>query len=426
MRRHVRFPKWLHALGEKLPSPKHATDDGAVRRLSAGWLLGIWSVFVVAITITESPTPGNVSAIYFRAGADFLSGDPLYDNPYFLYFPTAALFFAPFGWLFTAASFPWLASIWRLINLAVFWAGSYRLARMRWPERSVSFLPVALAVCALSLGAAKHANVTLTIGGLLMFAAASFERSRLWHASFLMALALALKPVVLPFLLLAFAVKPGALWRTSLFAAAFALLPFLFQANDYVLAQYAELPGMLTETVERKDAMLAPSALGVLQAAGADLSQSTRLAVRASFALLTLLVFLAARRSLRQASHRSLLLYGIACAYILLFNPATEGNTYALLAPVLGILWCLSREGEPGETRSREMPRGWLRSVLGLVILAYVFAHSASKVFPEIPMAHMAKPLATGLLVAALASRPVVGWLRRAIPSRAVPSEETT
>lgn len=351
------------------------------RRYEFGWWLwGIYGVVIVLSTVNEAPSVGGVCSIYFRSGAEFLAGRPLYADPQFLYLPTAVFFFAPFS----LAPFPLMTSLWRLMNLAVYSAGIYSLTNAkRTNGQSIPFAWVSAIACLLSIGGSKNGQMTLTVAGLLMLAAVNLERSRVWSASFLMALSLALKPITLPFLLLAAVVTRATIWRTILVALILALLPFLIQSFSYVLDQYTDAPRMLFDTVQRKDTTLVPSLIGIMEVVGVSLGSNGKLVARTLFAAGALLVFVVGRSRTQEAADRSLLLYGIAVGYILLLSPATERNTYLLLAPVVGVLWCLARA---------KKQRGD-QVALAFVTLSSILSHTLMKMLPGVLLIQIIKPI---------------------------------
>jgi len=256
----------------------------------------------------------------------------------------------------------------------------------------VSFLQTSVIACALSISATKLGQMTLAMAGLLMLASVNLERSHFWRASLFMALALALKPISLPFLLLATAAYRASIPRTLLILFFMFLLPFLFQNSAYVLAQYADVPRMLCETAQIKESNIMPSLIGFIQATGVSFGNREQLIVRLLCALATLLVYIVGKSRLQESADRSLFLYGIYAGYILLMSPSTELNTYAMLAPVVGILWSLS------SSRGHR----FAQVALGLVVLSSLLSHALARMLPGTPLSQMAKPLGAVVVMAVL------------------------
>lgn len=351
------------------------------------WLWGTYALTIMLLKIGMEPSLGNVCTVYFQAGKRFLLEIPLYSGK-FLYFPTAALFFTPF----TALPFPIGASIWRLLNLGVFIVGIYNLTKIeRTDGRKVEFLLVTILVCLLSISAAKHGQMTLMMAGLLMLAAVNLEQSKPWRASFFMVLSFALKPIALPFLMLAAVGYQASRFKIPALALLLFLLPFLFRDPRYVLEQYIDVPRMLQLTSHWEYRLTFASFFSLLQTLGVNLDESGRIIARGLFAVATLMAYITGKERLPEAADRCLYLYAIACGYTLLMNPVTEQNTYAILTPAIGILWCLARN---------QKGKG-IRLLLGLVVLASLLSYSMSKVFPGSPLS-MLKPIGTVVVMAIL------------------------
>ncbi|UCD32086.1 MAG: DUF2029 domain-containing protein [Desulfobacterales bacterium] len=351
---------------------------------------GLWGAYALAIVLLKfstEPSYGNVCSVYFRAGERLLAEIPLYPGK-FLYFPTAAFFFTPF----TVLPFPIGASIWRLLNLGVFIVGIYNLTKIeRTDRKKVEFLLVTVVVCLLSSSAAKHGQATLMMAGLLMLAAVDLERSKPWRASFFMALALALKPTALPFLMLAVVGYPASRFKMTALVPILFSLPFLLRDPSYILEQYLEVPRMLQETSSWEYRFIWASFMGLLQTLGVNLDQLERLITRGLFAAAAFVAYITGKERLPETADRCLYLYAIAAGYVLLMSPLTERNTYAMLAPVVGTMWCLARNQEG---------RG-IRLLLGLVVLANLLSHSMAKVFPGSPLS-MLKPIGAVVVITIL------------------------
>ncbi len=368
--------KWLEMLNTK----KWISSRNAQ---ISWWLWGAYALAIVILKFNTEPSYGNVCTVYFRAGERFLAEISLYSadaiSHKFLYFPTAAFFFSPFAVL----PFPIGTSIWRLLNLGVFIVGIYNLTKIeRTDGRKVEFLLVTVVVCLLSSSAAKYGQATLMMAGLLMLAAVNLEQSKPWTASFFMVLALALKPIALPFIMLAAVAYPESRFKIPALTLLLFSIPFLFKDPRYVLEQYLEVPRMMQKTSEWEFRWVWASFIGLLQTLGVSLDKSERFIIRVFFAAAALVAYLTGKERLPEAADRCLYLYAIAAGYILLLSPGTERNTYAMLTPVVGIMWCLARN---------QKGKG-IRLLLGLVVLASLLSHTMSKVFPDSPLS-MLKPI---------------------------------
>jgi len=351
----------------------------------------VWCLFglaVVMLTLHKGPDPGNVCGVYLRAGEHFLAGTSLYAAGEFLYFPTAALFFTPF----TAFPFFVGAGLWRLFNIAVFCSGIFSLASMKDAKGqggNITFLVVTIVVCLLSSSAAKHGQMTLMMAGLLMHAAVGLEQSSPWRAAFFMILAIALKPIALPFMMLAFVAYPSVRWRIFASLPFFVLLPFLLNDFGYVLQQYKDVPGMLEMATNREFFTDRASLFGVMQTFGLTINESSRLATRVFLAAAALGVYFYGKNRIEKPSGRCLYLYAISIGYILLLSPGTERNTYAMFTPVIGFLLI------GAHSQGHRIPY----FLVQFVVAAFLLSHSMKKLFPDSPLS-MLKPIATLIVIA--------------------------
>jgi alpha-1,2-mannosyltransferase len=113
-------------------------------------------------------------------------------------------------------------------------------------------------------------------------------------------------------------------------------LPFLTQRPNYVLDQYMKCAQMFRASSHCGIIELWAQPFCVLGLLGVNLSESTQTAIRLVAAGGAIAICRAARlRSVPRPAAEYLL--AISVLYILLFNPRTENNTYAMLGPVIGL-----------------------------------------------------------------------------------------
>jgi hypothetical protein len=304
-----------------------------------GWILwsGLFGVLAVWIAIGN---PHSVTPAYHEAALHWIGGRNLYldTGRGFLYLPQAALLDIPF-----ALAPPVVSEIgWRIVTIGVFAAGAWRLSRLFGQASGNSFFSLATVLALpLSASAARNGQATLPIAGLMMLAAVDLSRRRWNRATFLLCLGFAFKPLTLVFILLA-----GGVYRPMALRLIGGLLivlaaPYCTQTPDYVTSQYVDCLAMLRTAanvgLERPWAHF----FGMVQAAGFEVDESIQTVVRFLVALGTLLL---ARRAVHQLppERSAVYLYGLAGCYLMLFNPRTENNTYALVSPIIGLVWAES------------------------------------------------------------------------------------
>src|SRR5690606_22275072 len=145
----------------------------------------------------------------------------------------------------------WAGALWRAINIGVFAFGVLRLTRLAAPSSTLAFNIIVTSIAALlSWSAARHGQMTLVMGGLMMSAVADLHARSFWRASIALALAVAFKPLAIVLVLLAAALYPRTSWRIALVFLGIGLAPFAFQSTEYVLSQYRAVPDMFRDAAE--------------------------------------------------------------------------------------------------------------------------------------------------------------------------------
>ena len=307
-------------------------------------LAGVFGRVAVARVGAQSVVP-----IYLAAGERWWTGEPLYAPPpgmdVYRNPPGFAALFAPLAQLPPRA----VALLWRAVGIGLFALGLRRFVAAvnpmsLGPRRTATVWIVA---AALVLPAFNNGQVNLFVVAAALLGTAAAVRGHWWRASAWPMLATWLKvyPLALAGLILLLA--PGRLaWRMPLTLAAMLALPFACQNPEYVWNQTGEFL-KATRSDERGGASLDRTLKGwtylARVAAGEVISPEVlKLAAAVSGLLLAGTVILASRRNGSEPA-----LYGLAlCAALLwmvVFGPATETNTYSILAP-LGWLAVLPRQ----------------------------------------------------------------------------------
>ncbi|MGW0813454.1 glycosyltransferase family 87 protein [Streptomyces viridiviolaceus] len=263
----------------------------------SGWLVRpasrhLWAVLVVVLgasalrAVRETPDGGMDNAIVVRAARTWLSGGSPYDDPHFLYFPSAVLAAAPQALLppdVLRVAVPFAVTA----MLVLGWACALRLHRVPLGSRLAALGPIGLAVGFAPFGhLVRLGNWTVTAAVALPLCLLLASRGRWTAAGVVIGTAVALKPLLAPVVLLfLFAGRLRALLAAvlvpALASAAAALLmpdpagfftrtlPFLLHGDDGFVRLYEAspaavlprmgLPGPLAEGI----AMTA-AAVGVL------------------------------------------------------------------------------------------------------------------------------------------------------------------
>jgi hypothetical protein len=182
----------------------------------------------------------------------------------------------------------------------------------------------------------RNGQSTVLIAALMMIAVADLADRRWVRAAAWLSLGLALKPLVVVLTLLAGALYKPA--RGSLLAGTAVVLasPFLFQAPGYVASQYQSCAASLQATARMGVDSYWAHFFGMLKVAGVSVSSSVQTGIRLLAAGGTLWLCRLARERY-PAGQAAVWLYALAVCYLMLFNPRTENNTYAMLGPAIAV-----------------------------------------------------------------------------------------
>jgi len=314
------------------------------RPFVVGTSLWVLALLVVSVMVARDPARRSVTPVFHLASERWFARQDLYADPRgYHYLPQFALLFAPIHALPPPAG----DVLWRALSVLAVLAGFAALARLARPEDpGRAYLVAAALALAPCLGAVRNGQTNLAFGGMCLLLAAALAAGRSNAAALWIVLLVALKPLGLVFALLAPWPYPRLRRPLLVALAALAALPFLAAPPAYAMAQYrsaaAHLAGWSGTTENRFADFTA-----LLRAAGVSLSPGGALVLRAAAGLATLLLWLrAASRS--SEPWRALTLVLLATAYLMLFNPMTEKNSYAIAAPVLAFTAAVLLAEGPG------------------------------------------------------------------------------
>jgi hypothetical protein len=297
----------------------------------------VWGVLLlgVAVNAYTHPRGHTVYDIYAPAARHWWAGQDLYarGEEYYRYSPLFALGLTPLAFL----PDPWGNALWKTFNALIYAAGLWAWARSVLPVRlgrnqqaALFLLALPTALHSLYIG---QANLIMLGALLLGLAAAADER---WNrAAGWFALATLVKSYAAALPLLLIVLHPRRL--AARFAAALAvglLLPFAAQRPAVVAAQYRSWLAHLRESEHIMRERLR-SVDDLFRVCGYPIASDTfaLLGVLAGGAVLGLCLWHARQTSdRRERLHRAFLLFS---AWVVLFGPATEACTYALIAPAI-------------------------------------------------------------------------------------------
>ncbi len=300
----------------------------------------VWVVLLGGIggrVLVSKPTSQTVVPIYLTAGHRWIAGEDLYapapDQDVYRNPPGVAAGFAAL----TPLPDQLAGVVWRMLGSAVVLTGLFRLRRDFAPDLAPLQTAVLFLLAAgLVLPAINNGQVNLLLAGSILHGSSAAQRGRYWEAALWFGLGGGLKVYPLAAGLLVALVHPLR-FAPKLLAVLVAggLAPFLFQDSEYVLEQYRNyfeylgtddrtyatlyrvprdwtvIPRVWLNVTVSPDAIKIVDLLAALVAAG----------VVGGTALTTY--------DRRSALGRALVLGSV---WMTAFGPATEANTYAILA----------------------------------------------------------------------------------------------
>jgi hypothetical protein len=354
-----------------------------------GWLksLGAWNIGALVVWIIvflglamrtlANPHRATAFTVYRLAGTHWLGAQHLYgDWRGFVYSPLAAVFFAPFGLLPPG----WGNLYWTWLNAAIFLLGVYALLSSNiYPGIKPRYHGIVyLLLVPLVLGNLDTGQANPTVIGLVLLAVAAAPAERWSVAALCVAAATYLKIYPLAVGLILLLMAPRRLgWRLLLALLVLGFLPFLFQHWSYVSQQYHEWISTRSADDRRlyplKDV---PLDLWFLLVRFGHLPIPGF--VYSAFQVLSgVVIALFCLAGLWRNWPKERLLAGIlafVCIWMTLCGPATELQTYVLLAPAVVLTAVDAVFG------SRPL---WLRIGLLLVYLLMVLAVARTSFLPS-------------------------------------------
>jgi hypothetical protein len=316
--------------------------SGWVKGLS-GWDIGALAVWVIiflglAIRTLANPNRATAFTVYRLAGNHWLSAQHLYgDWRGFVYSPLGAIFFAPLALLPPG----WGNLCWTWLNAGIFLLGVHALLGSGiYPGIKPGYHGIVyVLLIPLVLGNLDTSQANPMVIGFVLLAVAAMPAERWNGAALCVAAATYIKIYPLAVGLLLFLLAPRRLgWRLLLALLVLGLLPFLFQHWSYVSQQYHEWIATRSADDRRlypiKDVPLDLWFLlvrfGHLPIPGIVYSAFQVL----SGGLIAVFCLFGIHKGW---PHERLLggLLAWVCTWMTLCGPATELQTYVLLAPVV-------------------------------------------------------------------------------------------
>ncbi|MDG2029560.1 MAG: glycosyltransferase family 87 protein [Phycisphaerales bacterium] len=312
----------------------------------------IWVALIIGFCINGMMTDWSrsVTSSYLEGAQFWLAGADLYTNSDtdlfgFLYLPHAALLWIPFSQLPEGMIDP----VWRVFTIGIFGLGCWRMFRV---AEALTGGPMILLMTILAvlpaLSTMRNGQATLPMTGMMMLGAVSLLSRHWWRAAIWLTLAVAIKPPAIALLLVVWVIYPALWWRMAVTFCLMLLLPFLAQRPEYVLECYQGFFQKVANKTQPNqfaegNTFFAADFATFVRFLGIELSDRMALLIRVLAGGVTLLLSW-------YALHRvglvrgTLLVVAWGLTYIVLFNPGTENNGYATVAPAMAMLAVMTLE----------------------------------------------------------------------------------
>jgi len=361
------------------------------------WLaLALWLIpcLVISVRVGTRPLKRTVTPLYHASVERWQQRQPLYDGPTGMnYLPTFVPLFTPYH----ALPLPLAEVLWRwtaMAGLAIGLWGFVRLAqgephrehgciklqfggalerggdslsppyrpnttgdepspsrklelevapRRERPDRA--FTVVSLLGVPLCLAALNNGQANAHLGVALLLAALCLATDKLWGAAMLIALAVAIKPLGVAAAGLAVLCFPRLCWRLGVALLLVFSIPFLLAPWPYVQSQFVAAFQNLRQCSEVTEHRFA-DLNGLLRTFGLPLGGQSSMCVRAGAGVFLAGFCLGWVRRL-PPPERALAWLASAGCYLMLFNPMTETNSYAVFGPPVALwAWQFFRLGQ--------------------------------------------------------------------------------
>jgi hypothetical protein len=301
-------------------------------------VIGLWVAVLlgVCLRIGLNSRSHDVFVTYYDAGRKWIEGQSLYSYTRgFVYSPLIAACFVLFSWLPLSLG----AVLWRLIDVAVFVGAIFWWLKAEIHDRipKSSYWLVFLLILPLSLGNFNNGQINPLIIGLLMIAILA-ARNRQWTLSAIcVGICAYLKIYPLSVGLLLVLIYPRKLgWRVALTLILMGALPFILQQPAYVFEQYQRWFAFRAADDRRMNMDIAPRDFAmILRVLHINLSAAVFLTVQILAGAGAAVVCVIGRVQKWSEERLLICILTLGTCWMLLFGPATEDATYAMIAPAL-------------------------------------------------------------------------------------------
>lgn len=300
-----------------------------------------WAVFIVFMCLATLHSHSSlhhphhtVSVIYWYGAKHWLEGVDLYNGQGtgFIYFPQSAVLYSPLTFLPFAIS----EVVLRLIMLIVLAYATYLFSKL-FSKPALCFLIATVVICVIGFPAIRGGQFNVIITECLLLSLWCIYADKYILASVVLCVALALKPLIIPLLVIVFILYPSLRLKLMIGVLIVIAFPFLTQHPSYVLRQYGQIPHMLVSVAKLGNNLMDNwiQLFTFLRRLNVMVSHTMQNIISFMAALLTL-ALCAIVYFKRNKVACALYFYSLVAVFLMLFNLRNEANSFVILGPAVG------------------------------------------------------------------------------------------
>lgn len=298
-----------------------------------GLALWIIAMVVISIMVIRAPQNRTLITLYREAATAWQAEQPLYEGPLGMnYLPHFPALFTPLHQL----PEPVPDVLWRVIAGAWIALGMWMLVRrLDHPRPGEVYFWTSACAIAGCLAALRNGQANAMLGAVILQSVVLLMYRRWNLAALCLLLALAIKPLAIVLVLLVPLGYPRLIWRLVLGLPALAASLFLIKDPAYVLSQYKDALSNLavcSRVTEHRFASLG----GIVRSLGVEPNHQAVSILAAIVGVAVAAVWWHGARRCDEP-RRGLLLLVLATAYLMLFNPMNEINSFVIFTPAAAV-----------------------------------------------------------------------------------------
>jgi hypothetical protein len=246
----------------------------------------------------------------------------------FLYPPCFLTIYAPFTW----PPAPWGEIAWRACAaFGMAWMLRALILQQPRPSTNIDFALLSLATVPVCLGSLQTGQANLMLAVCMLGACLGLDSGRAWIAGIWMALGIAIKPFMLAPAALAVVLMPRCLPPMLAVLVPLLASPILKAPAAFVLEQYVQFVQLTLGRCMRVSADRFADLNGLLRGLAIEVRGLLSTGVRSAAGIAMAGWIFRARTRLSRCDS-ALLWLAVSSAYLMLFNPMTEANSYCIVS----------------------------------------------------------------------------------------------